>query len=45
MTDIWYRQLGFHNNPLSIKPAAYTDNITGYKEQIDEASYAILSNG
>jgi predicted AAA+ superfamily ATPase len=44
MTEIWYRQLGFHNNPLSIKPGAFQDGLNGYKEMIDEISYNILSN-
>ncbi len=27
---IWYRYLGFHNNPFSIKPAAFHDELLGY---------------
>ncbi len=44
MIDIWYKQLGFHNNPLSIKPAIFTDSLMGLKERVDEISYSILSN-
>jgi len=28
--DIWFRRLGFFNNPLSIKPAAFHNELFGY---------------
>jgi len=28
--EIWYKELGFYNNPFSIKPAMYTDELYGY---------------
>ncbi|MBL7170073.1 MAG: AAA family ATPase [Candidatus Aenigmarchaeota archaeon] len=34
--DTWYNQLGFYNNPLNIKPAAYHDEILGSNGVIDE---------
>ncbi|MBS1266788.1 MAG: hypothetical protein MAG795_00757 [Candidatus Woesearchaeota archaeon] len=27
---LWYKEWGFHNNPFSIKPAAFNDNVVGY---------------
>ncbi|MEK6968390.1 MAG: ATP-binding protein [Nanoarchaeota archaeon] len=30
MSDLWYRELGFYNNPFSIKPAAYTNDVIGH---------------
>ena len=27
---LWYRELGFHNNPFSIKPAQFKNAVTGY---------------
>ncbi len=30
MSYIWYRKHGFYNNPFSIKPAAFTDEIVGF---------------
>jgi energy-coupling factor transporter ATP-binding protein EcfA2 len=44
MNTIWFRDLGFHNNPFSIKPAAYTDAVLGYDKVVDEVSYGILNN-
>ena len=29
MAELWYRNLGFHNNPFSVKPAAFTDEVLG----------------
>ncbi len=28
--EIWYKELGFYNNPFSIKPAAYHNELYGY---------------
>jgi hypothetical protein len=41
---VWFRDLGFHNNPFSIKPAVFNDNVMGYEKIIDEISYGILNN-
>ena len=30
MNDLWYRHLGFKQNPLSIKPAALHDEVIAY---------------
>lgn len=27
---LWYKKLGFHNNPFSIKPAAFRDDLVAY---------------
>ncbi len=35
-TDLWYRKLGFYSNPLSIKPAAFSDNLIGYGRIVEE---------
>ena len=34
--SIWYNQLGFYNNPFSIKPAAFHDEILGHNGIVDE---------
>jgi len=34
MNRIWYKQLGFYNNPFSIKPAAFHDNLFGYEDLV-----------
>ena len=31
MEELWFQQVGFHSNPFSIKPAAFHDEIVGYK--------------
>jgi energy-coupling factor transporter ATP-binding protein EcfA2 len=41
---VWFRDLGFHNNPFSIKPAVFDDKVIGYDKVIDEISYGILNN-
>lgn len=28
--EIWFKRIGFYNNPFSIKPAAFSDEIYGY---------------
>ena len=28
--ELWYRKLGFYNNPFSIKPGAFHDEVIGY---------------
>ncbi|MBT5287764.1 hypothetical protein HOL88_01760 [archaeon] len=44
MSTVWFRDLGFYNNPFSIKPAAFHDNVLGYEKVVDEVSYGILNN-
>ncbi len=44
MSTVWFRDLGFYNNPFSIKPAAFHDNVLGYEKVVDEISYGILNN-
>ncbi|MEK6816997.1 MAG: AAA family ATPase, partial [Nanoarchaeota archaeon] len=39
-----YRQLGFHNNPFSIKPAAFHDMLFGYEELVGRVVQAVGSN-
>jgi hypothetical protein len=43
MNKIWYKELGFFNNPFSIKPAAFHDQAIGYEKVVDEISYGILN--
>jgi|SRR3989344_141382 len=31
--EIWFKKLGFYNNPFSIKPAAFSDELFGYNVQ------------
>ncbi|MSR85919.1 ATP-binding protein [Candidatus Woesearchaeota archaeon] len=44
MNTVWFRELGFHNNPFSIKPAAFHDQVIGFDKIVDEISYGILNN-
>ena len=41
--QIWYRQLGFAENPFSIKPAIYSDGLYGYPHVITEVVKSIES--
>ncbi len=43
--ELWYKQLGFYNNPFSIKPAAYHDNLYGYDGAIGEVINKIKEGG
>ena len=43
MNTVWFRELGFHNNPFSIKPAAFHDQVIGFDKIVDEISYGILN--
>ncbi|MBS3107426.1 hypothetical protein J4468_00780 [Candidatus Woesearchaeota archaeon] len=36
MKQTWYKQLGFYNNPFSIKPAAFHDDIVGYEKEVEQ---------
>ncbi|MBT4174191.1 hypothetical protein HOC80_00920 [archaeon] len=42
--NLWFRELGFFNNPFSIKPAAFHDKIIGNEDLVDELSYGVLNN-
>lgn len=42
--DIWYEQLGFIDNPFSIKPGAYDDELFGYANEIKKV-YSAMNNG
>jgi predicted AAA+ superfamily ATPase len=41
MSDLWYRELGFKENPFSIKPAALHDEVIAYdlEEIYDKVEY------
>ncbi len=43
MNSVWFRELGFFNNPFSIKPAIYSDQIVGYEEIVDEIAFNVLN--
>ncbi|MBT3985586.1 hypothetical protein HOD38_05965 [archaeon] len=43
MNSVWFRELGFFNNPFSIKPAIYSDRIVGYEEVVDEIAFSVLN--
>ncbi|MBU2589256.1 MAG: hypothetical protein KJ939_02265 [Nanoarchaeota archaeon] len=42
--EIWYKQLGFHNNPFSIKPAAFYDELLGYDHVVKKVNNSIETN-
>ncbi|MFH1456283.1 MAG: hypothetical protein ABIF40_05025 [archaeon] len=44
MNNLWYKQLGFNNNPFSIKPAIFSDELLGLDKLMDEIAYHILTN-
>jgi len=39
--SIWYKKLGFFENPFTIKPAAFSFDIIGYDELLKEMFYRI----
>lgn len=44
---IWYKRVGFHNNPFSIKPAAFHDEVIGQNmkkvmEKVDRAGFIFV---
>lgn len=43
--ELWYRQLGFYNNPFSIKPAMYNDRIFGNEMKVEEVVRKIGEGG
>lgn len=42
---IWYRELGYYNNPFSLKPAAFTDAIFGYESMVNDIVTNIHASG
>lgn len=43
MNTIWFKELGFHSNPFSTKPAAFHDQVLGFENIVDEISYGVLN--
>lgn len=41
MNKVWYRQLGYHNNPFSIKPAAFHNDLFGYEDTVARVIKAV----
>tara|TARA_Y100000310_G_scaffold272554_1_gene287611 strand:- start:12009 stop:12719 length:711 start_codon:yes stop_codon:yes gene_type:complete len=41
---VWYNKLGFYNNPLSIKPAAFHDELFGYDTILKNINEKVMSN-
>lgn len=42
MNRIWFRELGFHNNPFSIKPAVFHDDLESMQSVIDRLIFTVL---
>lgn len=42
-TELWYRRMGFAENPFSIKPGIYSDSVYGYPNVIGEVAKGILA--
>ena len=36
MSEIWFKKLGFYNNPFSVKPAVFHNNLFGYEEMVEK---------
>ena len=34
--ETWYNKVGFYSNPFSIKPAAFSDELFGFEEAVDQ---------
>ena len=41
--ELWFRKIGFYNNPFSIKPAPFDFKVVGQDEILDELTYKIPS--
>lgn len=41
-TEVWYRKYGFAENPFSIKPGIYSENVYGYPAVINEVAKGIM---
>ncbi|MFA5887525.1 MAG: AAA family ATPase [Candidatus Nanoarchaeia archaeon] len=42
-TELWYKKMGFAENPFSIKPAIYSDSVYGYPNVIAEVAKSIAA--
>ncbi|MDD4878449.1 MAG: hypothetical protein PHO02_05440 [Candidatus Nanoarchaeia archaeon] len=42
-TELWYRKIGFAENPFSIKPGIYSDSVYGYSNVISEVAKGVLA--
>lgn len=42
--ELWFRKLGFYNNPLNIKPAAYHTELLGFEDKVEEIKKNIEGN-
>jgi len=40
---LWYKKMGFHNNPFSIKPSAYHNNLFGSESKVKDILKLIKS--
>jgi predicted AAA+ superfamily ATPase len=45
MEKLWFQQLGFRENPFSIKPAAFGNKLVGYDHVIEELYYRVNAGG
>ena len=45
MAKLWYQQLGFRENPFSIKPAVFGNKLVSYNPFIEELCYRIDAGG
>ncbi len=34
--ETWYNNIGFYNNPFSVKPAAFSDELFGFEEEVEQ---------
>ena len=41
IVEVWYKELGFYNNPFSIKPAAYHPDLFGYEETVQDILHKV----
>lgn len=44
MKKTWYKELGFHNNPLSIKPAAFSNDVFGNDKVIGDVVRSVTNS-
>lgn len=40
----WYNKIGFYNNPFSIKPAAFDNDVLGYDKIISEVNASVATS-
>ncbi|MBI4447922.1 orc1/cdc6 family replication initiation protein, partial [Candidatus Woesearchaeota archaeon] len=43
MSEVWYKKLGFDNNPFSIKPAIFNEEVVECEELLDDISLGVLN--